>query len=47
MTDGEQQEIDVTIEAITGTVYDLCVSSFETILGVKVKIQRLEGTFVK
>ena len=35
--------IDLTIEALTGTVYDLCVSPFETILGIKMKIQRLEG----
>lgn len=38
-----EYEIDVTIEAVTGTVYDLCVSPFETILGIKTKIQRLEG----
>ena len=43
MTEKEEPEIDVTIEAITGTVYDLCVSCYETILGIKVKIQRLEG----
>ena len=41
--DPEDQAIDVTIEALTGTVYDLCVSPFETILGIKLKIQRLEG----
>ena len=38
-----EQEIELTIEAVTGTVYDLCVSPFETILGIKTKIQRLEG----
>jgi AN1-type zinc finger and ubiquitin domain-containing protein 1 len=35
--------MDLTIEAVTGTIYDLCVSPFETILGIKTKIQRLEG----
>lgn len=44
MSDPEDQAIDVTIEALTGTVYDLCVSPYETILGIKLKIQRLEGT---
>lgn len=43
MSDPEDQVIDLTIEALTGTVYDLCVSPFETILGIKTKIQRLEG----
>ena len=43
MSDPEDQAIDVTIEALTGTIYDLCVSPFETILGIKMKIQRLEG----
>lgn len=43
MSDPEEQAIDVTIEALTGTIYDLCVSPFETILGIKMKIQRLEG----
>jgi len=41
--DPDDQAIDLTIEALTGTVYDLCVSPFETILGIKMKIQRLEG----
>ena len=40
----DDYEIDLTIEAVTGTVYDLCVSPFETILGIKTKIQKLEGT---
>ncbi|XP_019853109.1 PREDICTED: AN1-type zinc finger protein 4-like [Amphimedon queenslandica] len=39
----DDYEIDLTIEAVTGTVYDLCVSPFETILGIKTKIQKLEG----
>ena len=43
MSDLEEHMIDLTIEALTGTVYDLCVSPFETILGIKMKIQRLEG----
>ena len=38
-----EHEIELTIEAVTGTVYDLCVSPFETVLGIKMKIQRLEG----
>ena len=42
MTD---EPIDLSVEALTGTVYDLCVSPFETILGIKMKIQRLEGFF--
>ena len=41
----EDYEIDLTIEAVTGTVYDLCVSPFETILGIKTKIQKLEGMY--
>ena len=45
MDDQEDREIDITIEAVTGTVYDLCVSPYETILGIKTKIQRLEGTY--
>lgn len=44
MNEPIDHEIDITIEAVTGTVYDLCVSPFETILGIKTKIQRLEGT---
>ena len=39
----EDQTMELTIEALTGTVYDLCVSPYETILGIKMKIQRLEG----
>lgn len=41
--DDEDQTMELTIEALTGTVYDLCVSPYETILGIKMKIQRLEG----
>ena len=43
MNELDEQMIELTIEALTGTVYDLCVSPFETILGIKMKIQRLEG----
>lgn len=43
MAEEREETIDLTIEALTGTVYDLCVSPFETILGIKMKIQRLEG----
>ena len=43
--DQEDQTLDLTIEALTGTVYDLCVSPYETILGIKTKIQNLEGQF--
>lgn len=39
----DDQTMELTIEALTGTVYDLCVSPYETILGIKMKIQRLEG----
>lgn len=41
--DGEERTMELTIEALTGTVYDLCVSPYETILGIKMKVQRLEG----
>lgn len=41
--DNEERTIELTIEALTGTVYDLCVSPYETILGIKLKVQRLEG----
>lgn len=41
--DQDEQTLDLTIEALTGTVYDLCVSPYETILGIKMKIQNLEG----
>ncbi len=41
--DTDERTIELTIEALTGTVYDLCVSPYETILGIKLKVQRLEG----
>lgn len=44
--DPEEQTIELTIEALTGTIYDLCVSPFETILGIKMRIQQFEGEYV-
>lgn len=44
--DQDEETLDLTIEALTGTVYDLCVSPYETILGIKMKIQSLEGMSV-
>jgi len=41
--ESEERTMELTIEALTGTVYDLCVSPYETILGIKMKVQRLEG----
>lgn len=41
--DSEDRTIEISIEALTGTVYDLCVSPYETVLGIKLKVQRLEG----
>ena len=41
--DSDERTMELTIEALTGTVYDLCVSPYETILGIKMKVQRLEG----
>ena len=35
--------MELFIETLTGTAFELRVSPFETILSVKVKIQRLEG----
>ena len=43
--DPEEQTIELTIEALTGTIYDLCVSPFETILGIKMRIQQFEGEY--
>ena len=39
----EDTEVDITIETLTGTVYELRISIFETFLGIKARIQRLEG----
>lgn len=44
--DQDEPTLDLTIESLTGTVYDLCVSPYETILGIKTKIQNLEGEFL-
>ena len=35
--------MELFIETLTGTAFELRVSPFETILSVKAKIQRLEG----
>lgn len=36
-------EMELYIETLTGTFFELRVSPFETIMSVKAKIQRLEG----
>lgn len=38
-------EMELYIETLTGTFFELRVSPFETIMSVKAKIQRLEGRF--
>ena len=43
----EDTEIDLAIETLTGTIYELRISIFETILGIKARIQRLEGLFIR
>lgn len=35
--------MELYIETLTGTFFELRVSPFETIMSVKAKIQRLEG----
>ena len=35
--------MELYIETLTGTAFELRVSPFETIMSVKAKIQRLEG----
>ena len=40
----DDTEVEITIETLTGTIYELRISIFETILGIKARIQRLEGT---
>lgn len=39
-------EMELYIETLTGTFFELRVSPFETIMSVKAKIQRLEGKAV-
>ena len=39
----EEGAIEISIEALTGIVYDLCISPYETVFGIKLKVQRLEG----
>lgn len=43
----EEDEISITIESLTGTIYELTISVFETILAIKARIQRLEGRRLK
>jgi AN1-type zinc finger and ubiquitin domain-containing protein 1 len=38
--------MELFIETLTGTTFELRVSPFETIMSVKAKIQRLEGEFI-
>ena len=35
--------MELFVETLTGTVFELRVSPFETVISVKAKIQRLEG----
>ena len=35
--------MEIFVETLTGTVFELRVSPFETIMSVKAKIQRIEG----
>ncbi|XP_036402634.1 AN1-type zinc finger protein 4 [Megalops cyprinoides] len=37
------ETMELLIETLTGTCFELCVSPFETVVSVKAKIQRLEG----
>ena len=39
----KKREMELYIETLTGTFFELRVSPFETIMSVKAKIQRLEG----
>lgn len=39
------ETMELLIETLTGTCFQLRVSPFETIISVKAKIQRLEGRF--
>lgn len=38
------ETMELFIETLTGTCFELRVSPFETVISVKAKIQRLEGT---
>lgn len=38
--------MELYIETLTGTAFELRVSPFETVMSVKAKIQRLEGKSV-
>lgn len=37
--------MDLFIETLIGTAFELRVSPFETVVNVKAKIQRLEGSY--
>ena len=37
--------MDLYIETLTGTAFELRVSPFDTIMSIKAKIQRLEGEY--
>jgi len=37
--------MELFIETLTGTCFELRVSPYETVISVKAKIQRLEGLF--
>lgn len=39
------ETMELFIETLTGTCFELQVSPFETVISVKAKIQRLEGTW--
>lgn len=40
------ETMELFIETLTGTCFELRVSPFETVISVKAKIQRLEGTLI-
>lgn len=40
------ETMELFIETLTGTCFELRVSPFETVISVKAKIQRLEGTIL-
>ena len=38
--------MDLFIKTLTGTVFELRVNPFETVLSIKAKLQNLEGNFI-
>lgn len=38
--------MDLYIETLTGTAFELRVSPFDTVMSIKAKIQRLEGEYL-